>query len=112
MPDTLLGVTLLPPPNLSEQAFEENYKGEIVRAQYVFNQFHYMRRTLTELQDSPDVTLIPLYAAIDEKLAYPPDNALHPNEYGKQLFADAIVSWLKNIMFGTGCGQNTRKERN
>ena len=112
MPDAIVGVTLLPPPNLSEQAFAENYKGEIIRPQYVRNQFEYMRRTLLELQDSPEVSLIPLYAAIDEKLAYPPDNALHPCEYGKQQFADTIVSWLKNIMFETSCGQNIRKERN
>lgn len=99
MPDTLIGITLLPPPNISESAFEQNYHGEITQKQYSCNQFNYMRQTLLELQDDSTVSLIPVYAAIDENMAYPADNALHPNDFGKQQFAETLFAWLKNMMF-------------
>lgn len=99
MPETLIGITLLIPPNFSDAAFEKNYSGKIIRPQYVKNQFNYMRQTLLELQHDPNVSLIPVYTAIDEKRAYPADNAVHPDDYGKQQFAETVFAWLKNTMF-------------
>ncbi len=98
MPDAVIAVALLMPPNISDAAFEINYHGEITRKQYTCNQFSYVRQTLLELQDSPNISLIPVYAAIDENRAYPEDNALHPNQFGKQQFAETLFAWLKNII--------------
>ncbi len=99
MPDTIIGVVLLMPPNISDTAFEENYHGEITRKQYTINQFNYMRQTLLELQNDHDISLIPVYTAIDEKMAYPENNALHPNDFGKQQFAETLFAWFKNILY-------------
>ena len=99
MPDTLFGIVLLAPPNGREQAFEINYKGSIPRRQYLYNQFFYVRRTLKDLQDSPDCDLIPIYTGVDEFEDYPEDNAVHPIEPGQRRFADMLEMWLKNLNY-------------
>jgi lysophospholipase L1-like esterase len=98
MPNAIIGIVLIMPPNILDEAFEINYHGEITRNQYTCNQFNYVKSTLLELQDCPNISLIPVYTAIDENTAYPVDNALHPNQIGKQQFAQTLFSWLKNIM--------------
>lgn len=99
MPETLFGIVLLAPPNGRDQAFEINYKGAIPRRQYLFNQFFYVRRTLKDLQNVPDCSIIPIYTGVDEFEDYPDDNAVHPNEIGQKRFALMLEMWLKNLKF-------------
>ena len=101
MPETLFGIVLLAPPNGRDQAFEINYKGAIPRRQYLFNQFFYVRRTLKDLQNVPDCSIIPIYTGVDEFEDYPDDNAVHPNEIGQKRFALMLEMWLKNLNFSS-----------
>lgn len=99
MPNTLFGVVLLGPPNSREKAFVLNYKSDIQRHQYLYNQLSYVRRTLLNLQDSQDVSLIPIYTGVDDFEDYPEDNAVHPNETGQRRFAQMLEFWLKNLNY-------------
>ena len=101
MPETLFGLVLLAPPNGRSQAFEINYKGAISRNQYLFNQFFYIKRTLEDLENSGECSLIPVYAGVDEFADYPEDNAVHPNETGQKRFAEMLESWLKNLKYSS-----------
>ena len=99
MPNALFGVVLLGPPNSREKAFELNYKKELPRQQYLYNQLSYVRRTLLDLQASQDISLIPIYVGVDDFEDYPEDNAVHPNETGQRRFAQMLEFWLKNLNY-------------
>ena len=98
MPNALFGVALLAPANSRAAAFDLNYKGSIKKDQYDYNQFSYVRRMLTDLQDSKDLSIIPLYIGADTVEDYPENNAVHPIATGQKRLALMFEMWLKNVM--------------
>lgn len=98
MPNALFGVALLSPANSRPSAFELNYKGTIQKEQYDYNQFSYVRRMLSDLQNATDLSIIPLYVGTDTIEDYPENNAVHPIAPGQQKLARMFEMWLKNVM--------------
>ena len=98
MPNALFGVALLAPANSRAAAFDLNYKGSIKKDQYDYNQFSYVRRMLSDLQDSKDLSIIPLYIGADTVEDYPENNAVHPIATGQKRLALMFEMWLKNVM--------------
>lgn len=110
-PDALIGVTLIPPPASSQDAFGCNYGCLINRLQYRFNQHTLMTRVLEKYASDKSVSLIPVFTGLDTEHGYPmaeedvcraiPElkatrmtNAVHPDAKGYRQIAEVFYAWL------------------
>ncbi|MBQ9089189.1 MAG: hypothetical protein IJY46_10480 [Lentisphaeria bacterium] len=96
-PEALIGLVTLPPANSRDAAYLENYKGVVVRQQYMFNQMGYIQQLMGEYQDDPDYSIIPLYLGIDSDADYPENNAVHPTPEGYCKFGKCFEAWVKSL---------------
>ena len=89
-PGAIIGLVTLPPANLRNKAYIENYHGNVVFQQFVYNQIAYVKQMLLDYQDDPEYSIVPIYQMIDGMEDFPVDNAIHPAESGYRNFAAAI----------------------
>jgi len=98
--DTKIGVLLPLPPAASQDAFGVNYGCGQSRWQYKRNQHHLVKRLIDHYgnREIENVFIVGTNVAIDCVHGYPPNNALHPSEYGYYQIGDVIYSWIKAIL--------------
>lgn len=96
-PDAVIGLVTLPPGNRRNKCYVENYKGNVVLQQFVFNQNAYVRQLLLDYQDDPAYSIVPVYQAVDGMADFPEDNAIHPAPSGYRNMAMAIEAWFKAL---------------
>jgi lysophospholipase L1-like esterase len=96
-PGSIIGLVTLPPANLRNKAYIENYHGNVVLQQFVYNQNAYVKQLLLDYQDDPEYSIVPIYQVVDGMADFPVDNAIHPAPSGYSNFAAAIENWLKSL---------------
>ena len=96
-PGAIIGLVTLPPANLRNKAYVENYHGNVVLQQFAYNQIAYVKQLLLDYQDDPEYSIVPIYQVVDGMEDFPVDNAIHPAPGGYSNFAVAIENWLKSL---------------
>jgi len=112
-PEAKIGITLIPPPAASQDAFGENYKCGLKRWQYRKNQHYYVERMMRKFGGcgSENTSLIPVYVNLDCVNNYPQkeeqvnarnpkkvfrgSNGVHPAQEGYLQIADSFYAWFK-----------------
>ena len=113
-PKALLGVSLLPPPAPSQDAFGLNYGLSINRSDYRAAQHGWVAAVIAAHAGLSDMSVIPVFSGLDCVNGYPRKeapvfegstvtarrytNAVHPDENGHRQIAQTFYAWLINHM--------------
>lgn len=102
-PNAELAVCLTTPPNVREEAFVANYKGNYHRSGWKRIQHRLVQRELAHFagREKEGIRIIPTNLNLDPVEGYPRDNAVHPNETGYRQIAASVYAWLKCMQIGT-----------
>lgn len=96
-PDSKIGIVLIPPPNIREEAFYLSL-GDSTEAWHRKKKVHRLveryEMYFRDL-DNPDVSVVPVYPNVDTFNGYEFYNALHPNDSGYRQIAYSIYGWIK-----------------
>ena len=96
-PEAIIGLVTLPPGNIRNKTYIENYHGNVVLQQFAYNQIRYVKELLLDYQDDPAYSIVPIYQMVDRLNDFPENNAIHPTPSGYANFAHAIEWWLKSL---------------
>jgi lysophospholipase L1-like esterase len=91
-----LAIGLTTPPNVREEAFVANYKGNYHRWGWKRIQHRLVEREIEHWdgRDTKRLFLVPTELDIDPIDGYPENNAVHPNAVGYRQIAGSLYAWL------------------
>ncbi len=91
-----LAICLTTPPNVREEAFVANYKGNYHRWGWKRIQHRLVEREIEHWdgRDTRRLFLVPTELDLDPIDGYPENNAVHPNGTGYQQIAGSLYAWL------------------
>jgi lysophospholipase L1-like esterase len=96
-PQATLAVCIAPPPNVREEAFQANYKGQYPRWGWKRIQHRLVERQIKQFagREQEQIFLVPTELNVDPIDGYPVNNGVHPNAVGYGQIAETIYAWLK-----------------
>lgn len=91
-----IGICLTPAPNKRKAAFYANYGEQYTQTGWTKIHRRLNQRYIAYFDNNfqSNCSIIPLDLHIDTYNSYPPDNGVHPNEYGYNQIASCIFNWL------------------
>ncbi len=103
-PTADLGICLVPPPNVRQEAFTANYQDRYTRWGWKRIQHQLVQRQIKHFgnREAERIYLIPTELNVDPVDGYPTNNAVHPNAVGYRQIAESIYAWLKWRMADDG----------
>ena len=91
-----LAICLTTPPNVREEAFVANYKGNYHRWGWKRIQHRLVEREIEHFdrREAKRLFLVPTELDLDPIAGYPENNAVHPNATGYRQIANSLYAWL------------------
>jgi hypothetical protein len=91
-----LAICLTTPPNVREEAFVANYKGNYHRWGWKRIQHRLVEREIEHFdrRDTKRIFLVPTELDLDPIDGYPENNAVHPSAAGYRQIAGSLYAWL------------------